>query len=75
MSDVLSMWTIYDKPTDHPYAFVARRFEVGTAGVVATDNIIIASQVETLRECMRDRGLTCLERDPLDDPKIVEVWL
>ena len=71
---VLCMWTVYDKPTDHPGGFIARRHDVGRSGPYATEHAIIAD-LARLRVLFLEAGLTCLSRHDDDDPKIVEVWL
>lgn len=71
----LSMWVIYDHPTDYPEFFVARRHEVRAAGPVATDECFFTESLEYLRQTMVMRGLTVLARLKGDDPKIIEVWL
>ena len=72
----LAMWTIYDHPNDYPNYFVARRFEVSSAGPVATESIVVAADLEKLRDMFEfEMHLTCLARSPEDDPKIIEVWL
>jgi hypothetical protein len=73
---MLAMWTVYDHPNDYPDRFVARRFEVGTAGIVATESIIAMPDLEELRDVLEfEMHLTCLPRSPEDNPKIVETWL
>jgi hypothetical protein len=70
----LSMWTIYDHPSDYPESFVARLFEVRSGTVVATNDLVIAP-LGTLRRFFASAGLHCLTRNDGDDPKIVETWL
>ena len=73
----LSMWTVYDHPTDHPDVYVARRWEIGgdleepkpTLDAVAGDDLNV------LRLCLAEAGLTRLVRDEDDDAKIVESWI
>lgn len=75
MADALTMWTIYDHPSDFPDGYIARRWEV-TAGVTAaTSDTLVNSDLEPLREEMLARGLHRLHRDTNDDPTIVETWL
>lgn len=66
----LSLWTIYDHPDDFPHTHVARRFENDQP----TDDVLVG-HVEVLRHYFEDQGLTCLVRDPSDDPVIVETWV
>lgn len=68
----LSIWTVYDNPTDYPGKFVARMFD----GEQPTPNVIICDSLEQLREILAFQlHLTPLCRSPEDDPKIVETWL
>jgi len=66
----LAIWTIYDHPTDYPDVFVARKFNYDQP----TDEILTDTTLDGLRHKLPN-NLTCLKRDPLDDPKIVECWL
>ena len=73
---LLSVWTVYDHPSDYPGHYVAREFLVHPDGPVMTDNVITSLQLEWLRDQLEyDMGLACLTRSPEDDPKIVETWL
>lgn len=67
----LSIWTVYDHPTDYPEFFVARRFEDETP----TSEVIVAPQIGLLRDYLAARGLYRIQRFEDDDAKIVEVWL
>lgn len=71
----LSMWTVFDHPTDYPRHFVARRSAITAGQVVITDEVMAFENLETLRANLEMRGLTKLMRHPDDDPKIMEVWL
>jgi hypothetical protein len=74
--DVLIMWTIYDRPSDFPDCFVARKFEIGRGGEPrATSDILVAHEIDKLRSLLHRRGLVRMTRAPEDDPKIVETWL
>jgi len=70
----LSMWTIYDHPTDRPDVFIARLWLVDHEGWKFTRETREAQTLDEVRG-MLPRGLTCLSRAPIDDPKIVETWL
>jgi hypothetical protein len=67
----LTIWTIYDKPTDYPHGIVARRHEVPGG---PTNDMLIA-ELEFLRECFRAAGLVLVPRAPNDDDKIIETWI
>ena len=73
----LSLWTVYDHPRDFSKSYVARMYTVGDGGSEqATEEILIATTLETLRYILEyEFTLTCIQRDPNDDPKIVETWL
>lgn len=72
----LPIWTVYHNPADYPDKYVARMHLSDVRGSHATANIIIADDLETIRQILlADLHLTCLERDPNDDPMIVENWL
>jgi hypothetical protein len=67
----LSIWTIYDHPTDYPDCFVARRFVYDKP----TNDIVTSNNLEYLRAIMIKSGLICFLRSPDDDPIIIESWL
>jgi hypothetical protein len=71
----LNVWTVYDHPRDIPDKFVARRFETGKQGAIATDDILVTADLEELREVFERVGLYRMNRQERDDPKIVETWL
>jgi hypothetical protein len=75
VNDKLSIWTVYDHPTDYPSEFIARRFEVDVAGSRPTDDVLGSTSLDLLRNELAARGLTVINRMPADDKKIVEVWL
>ena len=72
MAETLNLWVIYDHPRDFPDHYVARLHVNG----IPTESTIQASELEQLREVfLVDMRLTCIRRDPSDDPVIVETWL
>lgn len=70
----LPMWVVYDRPSDYPDSFVARRF-VTPPEPRPTAEFRTAHDIDELREHFVRLGLAKLDRDLTDDPKIVEVWL
>jgi hypothetical protein len=70
----LRIWTVYDHPSDFPDCFIARLSLVAADGVVVTDETVTAPTLEDLRSRL-PFGLYRLDRNPADDPVIVEVWL
>jgi hypothetical protein len=70
----LTIWTIYDRPSDHPEGYIARRFEVGGGNTVATPEIL-TGDIEDLRQAFWKAGLMKLKRQDGDEPQIVESWV
>ena len=70
------MWTIYDHPSDFPDCFIARRWEVVDGfSAVATQDTRTSPKLDELRASFARDGLVSIQRMPLDDKIIVEVWL
>lgn len=74
LDEPLSIWTIYDHPTDMPDYYVARRFVTDVDGVHPTKDVMKSTDLELLRKVMREHGLVSLPRNPADDRKIIETW-
>ena len=72
---VLSIWTIYDRPSDYPTKFVARRWVINDEGNHPTSEILTDDNIDGLRAELTRRGLKGITRSPDDDPNIVEKWL
>jgi hypothetical protein len=73
-SGILSMWTVYDRPKDHPDGYVVRRFACTAQGPVATADAYTGS-LELIRDSLWKAGLIKMDRQPDDEPQIVETWL
>jgi hypothetical protein len=71
---ILSMWTIYDRPKDHPDGYVVRRFACTALGPVAS-NDAYTGELELIRDTLWRAGLVKMDRHPDDEPQIVETWL
>jgi len=71
----LSMWTVYERPTDYACGFVARRFEVTRDGPKPTQMTLKSVRLEPIREKLARAGLVCLARNDEDEPQIVETWV
>jgi hypothetical protein len=71
----LSMWTVYERPRDYACGFVARRFEVTGKGPTPTQMTLKCLELEPIREKLARAGLVRLDREPDDEPQIVETWL
>ena len=75
--DVLRLYTIYDHPRDYPKWFVLRSFAVlrGNPEPQGESPALLFKEVERARAWCEERGLTCIGKEPDDDPCIVETWI
>jgi hypothetical protein len=71
---ILVMWTVTWNTSDYPRQAVARPHLIGPGSTVAQHAILLADSLDALRDLLPP-GLTCMKRDPNDDPVIVEIWL
>ena len=72
----MSLWTVYDHPTDFPNNYVAREWVVEDGRLGPTGNFMLANDVEIIREILLvQMHLHRLPRNENDDPKIVETWI
>lgn len=67
---VLSIWVVYDHPSDFPGGFIARLHKNDQP----TGQVLTHATLNGLRRLL-PHGLVCLHRAPGDDPVIVECWL
>jgi hypothetical protein len=73
---VMTVWVVYDHPTDYPDAYVARpQFVMADHSVMACKLAFINDNLDVIRDALVEAGLHCLSRMPGDDPKIMETWL
>lgn len=70
----LSLWTIYDNPTDRPGEFVARRWHASSVRHDATSDVFIGPTLASVRQQL-PQGLYNIGRKYGDEPQIVEVWV
>lgn len=67
----LPMLVVYAKPSDFPEAYVVRLFFDGRAMSLCS----IFHTLEAARAMIPDRHFVLMERQPGDDPVIVESWI
>ena len=67
---LLPMWTIYEKPLDHPEGFIARRFE---SNMPTLDTL--TGELDVIRATFERAGLFKIPRSDGDEPQIVETWV
>lgn len=68
------MWTVYERPSDYPFWYVARLWYSDAQGAHMTDEIRVSETLEPLRDRFFDEGLTMLKENG-PDKSIIEVWL
>jgi hypothetical protein len=71
---VMTMWTITFNPSDYPGKYVSRRSVIGSGWTEPTMDVFVADSIEEARANL-PIGLMRFDRDPFDDPCIVESWL
>ena len=69
----ISVWVVYDHPTDQPEDFIARRFDNGKPTEVCIRHKVL-SGVQVLL-AMNYPNLRRYPRNPKDDLVIVEMWM
>ena len=74
-SESLRLWVIYRNPKDLPqFPFVVRIHEV-KGGAHGPTGVAWGAQTLDDARSVIPPGLFCMNRDPADDPVIVESWL
>lgn len=68
---VVPVYVVYDRPPDYPRGFIARRWY----GSHRDRLVFKASDLESLRNKLRRRGLVKLWRHETDSSFIVESWI
>jgi hypothetical protein len=72
--DVLTIWTIYHNPADHPGKYVVRAYDCTASGSHARPDGAVCDTLEQARTRV-PCGLYWMNRNPVDDRTIVETWL
>lgn len=67
----LSLYVVYDRPTDFPDGVVIRRWEMDQPKEI----VAVCADLEEARDCLESFGLINVGRKPGDEKQIVEVWL
>ena len=70
----MELWTVYDRPTDHPKHCAVRKVLVEDEGLLPDDWQLFAS-VQEARSALARSGLIRVPRAAQDDPALVETWL
>ena len=74
-NDAISLYVIYDHPSDYPDHYVVREWRVPPGGPVQVNqDCWLAGSLELAREFVPG-GHCNIGRQEEDDPKIAEVWI
>jgi hypothetical protein len=75
-NQTLDMWVVYNRPRDYPDHFVVRRWIIGLVPgePVPDGSFYLGSTLEEVRRAIPPH-LVRLERDPNDEPQIIECWI
>jgi hypothetical protein len=70
----ITIWTIYQSPEDHPGKYVVRAYDATAQGTRARPDAGVYDTLAQARAAV-PCGLYWMNRNPVDDPTIVETWL
>lgn len=75
INPALTMYVVYENPSDYPGKFVVRRWLI-YRGVRNPTKLAhaVGTSLEDVR-CSIPHGLIQIDRSPSDDPVIVETWV
>lgn len=70
---LIDIWTIYERPIESPDSYVVRLWEVYPGRCEPVEMHTYATLAEARKSL--PAGLHCMNRNPADDPSIVESWI
>lgn len=70
----MELWTVYDRPSDHPRHCAVRKVLVRDDGLCPGDLHLFGDVLEA-RSALARRGLVRVPRGKEDEPSLVETWL
>ena len=68
------IWSVYDRPTDHPDGCAVRKILVEADGLLPAEWQLFRNLHEA-RTALARRGLIRVPRAEEDDPGLLETWL
>ena len=74
MSDKLAVWVIYKYPKEYPKHYVVRAQYLNKDGSICFGKAMLYDSLEEARDFL-PQGLYPIQRDPQDDPVILEYWI
>jgi hypothetical protein len=77
---LLTVWLIYDSPSDHPNRYVARQWAAIRGGFAPISLRCVVGErtpgtLASIREMLICDGFACIGRTPDDDPCVLETWI
>lgn len=73
--DGMPLITIYKNPADYPGKFIARLFDIKKGKHRPTEIVVVADNLFEIRKKIPREQMFIIDRDPQDDPCIVEMWI
>ena len=70
MNKFVEIWAVFDRPSEHPENYVARRF----LNYVPTSDFILSLKLEEVEQALADKGLVPVKFKK-ENPKITQVWM
>lgn len=74
MVGAVELWSVYDRPADHPRHCAVRKVLVEDDGL-CPDDWHLFSSLQEARSALARRGLIRVPRGERDDPALVETWV
>jgi hypothetical protein len=72
----MTVWAVYDHPTDYPEGYEAREYEIRPGEYRSTRNVLQTPDLETLRRILREEmGKSVAHHFAKIDTTILEVWM
>ena len=65
----LAVWTVYDRPDDYPYGFIARMVEVASGGTTTPTSMVLTGELAGIRRVLAKARRIRLDRKPDDGRK------
>lgn len=73
-TNALSMWVIYNHPSDYPNSYVVREWVIEAGHAKPCGRWFVRDTIEECRDALPP-GLVNIGRQPEDEPQIMEVWV
>jgi len=70
----LSIWVVYERPRDYPTSYVVRRHAISQGGSYGMGDLSVHATLDEARAAIPSWTVR-LERDPNDEPQILESWI